>query len=544
MTVLENPDLVGADFADFAYRQSRESSVTTAWGVDWDDFMIARDLMQNFFDANQGNIEAIRTRLEGSCVVVSAPAEFSLEKLFYLGSEKGQEDVGQYGEGFKAAAICLLRRYPQARIVASSGDSAIRLRLGVNVADNTEMQPLVYDSYDCPHHTGSRLFVLNVSRELAEKVTEAINYFFYPGNPLLGDLLAEEPGKFTIYKSNDQRGHFFYQKLKRAEDPHVPLVLVVENPYQLLEKKVGQDRDRKAFDGEILKAFHQVWARFFFKDYAHRQAHILDATRGLWEKGKGHPLLAAIAKQGYRQVHNTGIFGDGFFAESKTSDPIENLRLKTQESEWEKNGRKRLPSYFNRFGVVSAQSHHEEMNRQRLEEEKRTGRRSPFKSEFRALEILKQCVDILQPEFWTLFHGREPNYTVAESKYLLGQFKQDLPYRSPQVFLEANVFLADFADALSIFLHEHAHIVGYDGDREFTDALTWIISSVVRRRNALDHYEQQWESAKRRVKKERREKGKAITGLKDRLKSLSCREAREMLGKLNENQLLALLEEA
>jgi len=53
MAVLENPGLVGADFADFAYRQSRESSVTTAWGVDWDDFMIARDLMQNFFDAKQ-----------------------------------------------------------------------------------------------------------------------------------------------------------------------------------------------------------------------------------------------------------------------------------------------------------------------------------------------------------------------------------------------------------------------------------------------------------------------------------------------------------
>ena len=32
-----------------------------------------------------------------------------LDRLFFLGSEKGADDLGQYGEGFKAAAICLLR---------------------------------------------------------------------------------------------------------------------------------------------------------------------------------------------------------------------------------------------------------------------------------------------------------------------------------------------------------------------------------------------------------------------------------------------------
>ena len=38
----------------------------------------------------------------------------------------------------------------------------------------------------------------------------------------------------------------------------------------------------------------------------------------------------------------------------------------------------------------------------------------------------------------------------------------------------------DFSEALAVFLHEHAHIFGYDGHRGFTDALTELIEAVVR----------------------------------------------------------------
>ena len=46
------------------------SSVTTAWGVDWDEVYIARDLMQNFFDANRGRVSEIRVDANGWDVVI------------------------------------------------------------------------------------------------------------------------------------------------------------------------------------------------------------------------------------------------------------------------------------------------------------------------------------------------------------------------------------------------------------------------------------------------------------------------------------------
>lgn len=94
---------------DLEHVESPTSAVTTAWGVEWDEVLIARDIMENFFDANRERLSEVKVEVEGSRVTVSAPASYNLERLFYLGSEKGKEDIGQYGEGFKATAACLLR---------------------------------------------------------------------------------------------------------------------------------------------------------------------------------------------------------------------------------------------------------------------------------------------------------------------------------------------------------------------------------------------------------------------------------------------------
>jgi hypothetical protein len=82
-------------------------------------------------------------------------------------------------------------------------------------------------------------------------------------------------------------------------------------------------------------------------------------------------------------------------------------------------------------------------------------------------------------------HGRT-SYTVAQTEVILGELKNARQHRSREVFLAADVFLMDFAEALAVFLHEHANIFGYDGHRGFSDALTELIETVVRQRKALD----------------------------------------------------------
>ena len=147
---LNNLKKVGLD--GIKYLDTRHSSVTTAWGVNWDPIFIARDLMQNFYDANRDNPTSIRIEVEEDKVTISAPAKFELARLFYLGSEKGEDDIGQYGEGFKAAAVCLLRDH-HIEPIAISGHQVVYIRVNDAKVDGTELEPVVYDYF---HHDVSQ----------------------------------------------------------------------------------------------------------------------------------------------------------------------------------------------------------------------------------------------------------------------------------------------------------------------------------------------------------------------------------------------------
>ena len=89
--------------------QSHISSVTTSWGVNWTEDYIARDILQNFRDANKENINGIEVTTKKDFVSVKGKGFFNLKRLFYVGSEKGEGDIGQYGEGFKAAMVSMIK---------------------------------------------------------------------------------------------------------------------------------------------------------------------------------------------------------------------------------------------------------------------------------------------------------------------------------------------------------------------------------------------------------------------------------------------------
>ena len=128
----------------------------------------------------------LRVLVEGTKVTISGPAKFELARLFYLGSEKGDGDIGQYGEGFKAAAVCLLRDHG-IEPVAVSGDQVVYLRVDSEKISGTQLQPVIYDffrSSEVCH--GARLILRGCSNNLIAALKEGLNHFFFDQNPLLG----------------------------------------------------------------------------------------------------------------------------------------------------------------------------------------------------------------------------------------------------------------------------------------------------------------------------------------------------------------------
>jgi len=491
------------------FTKTLTSAVTTAWGVDWDEVYIARDLMQNFFDANRDRLTEVHVIVDGKDVQITAPSAFNLDRLFYLGSEKGEEDIGHYGEGFKVAATCLLRNH-SVNVIAASGKGVLRVRIAETPVLETGIYPVEYDFYENDEEiVGAHLLLRNCSAKLTKALAQSLSHFFNEGNPLLGVKLWESyRGAFSIYESTDGRGHVFYRKLKRGEMLDIPLVLVIDKAYGAIEKKISNDRDRKAFGEAIMRLFFNHFARYGVKGYEDGARVIVERAKHCWSKG--HPLLNEVADAvGYHSWSTAvgrEIFGDGYFARSKSEDACELLQFETLEKKWREEKKVCLPQYFGKFGALNARRHIEDLRAKALEEAKRGNQRLPSRTEAESIQLLSRIMRELIPHVAAVFDHGSTSYTVAQTETLLGELKNGRTYRSREVFLAADVFVMDFAEAFAVFLHEHAHIFGYDGHRGFTDALTELIDMVVRHRRAMDEYEEQWESFRKRVAKERQAK--------------------------------------
>ena len=527
---------------DTALRHVRTetSAVTTAWGVNWSEALIARDLMQNFYDANRAGGANIQVAVEGRDVTISAPAAHNLERLFYLGSEKGPDEVGHYGEGFKVAVTCLLRDH-RVTPVALSGSQALCLRISDDPVAGTKLYPLIYDFFETTNEcAGTRLILPDCSPKLVQALQAGLTHFFYPANPLLGAQLWVAPsGLFLIYASADQDGHVFYRNLLRGDIARLPLVLVIHKEYRIIEDKIKNDRDRNAFGDKLMDTFYKTFIRHGIDWERNAMRVVVEAGRACWEQG--HPLLSALADStGYHvsTLFDTAtaqaLFQDQHYARSHSNQPALQLRYAQVEAQWQQEGRIGLPGYFVKFGVPSAERYIKERDEKARLEASKTNSRSPTQAEEASMQVLNRVLGQLAAPIQAVFSRHHTRYTVARTDAVLGELKKGRGYRSQEVFLAEQVFEADFAEALAIYLHEHAHIFGHDGDRGFTDALTELIENVVRLRRELDGYEAQWETARKKVIKERNTQSReaSTTSLQERLAVMSEGEVRSLLNQV------------
>lgn len=485
---------------------SRTSSVTTSWGVDWDEDFIARDLWQNFFDANRHCLGALKVTTMGRTVTLAGPTSMELERLFYLGSEKGEEDLGKYGEGFKVAAVCLVRDHDINPII-ESGRRAVRVRTDEQSVSGTAMRPLVYDFYECDQpFAGTRLILKNCSEKLIKAMQTGLNHFLCEQNSLVGASLWTSPdGGFAIHQSTTTDGYVFYHRLKRGVIPGIPVVLVMNASLDRIEKKIQRDRDRNAFGKELMGTFYRVFATRGLRYAPEGHRVILQSARHRWQEG--HALLSEMASAHGRQEWPAAdvekLFGQGYFARAESSDLATRLQHNEIEARWRQEGRVALPPYFANYGVLNAYAHVLELNRRALEEQKRLHQRKPTPAEIECLRVLADVLRLLAPEILNVFDGKLTRYTVAETDVLLGELKQSRHYNSAEVFFSTRLFAGDFASALATYLHEHAHIFGYDGHRGFTDALTRLLESILRQHRDLPRFEAGWRAASAGVLAER-----------------------------------------
>lgn len=494
---------------DLTYRESKESAVTTYWGVEWDADMVARDLMQNFVDANRGDFEGILIRRSKSLVAVTAPTEFNLQRLYYLGSEKEADDIGQFGEGFKAAAVCILRD-PKSSIFCISGGQGVRISLASEGVASSDMRPLAYDFFELSqHHAATTLIVGGTSRELAAAIEKSKEHFEWNGHPQFGAPIWSG-GSIAAYHSNGDDGWIFYRGLRRGELKHFPIILTLSDKTPKVERIVATDRDRKAFGPEVIEAFvSDFFGKSIYPGELPAQLYValLEAGKAHWRTG--HPIFRVLSEK--RQLTPPAraevkpVFGEGYFAKDRQNYSNWEDRAAASEiaRKWESAGRIKLPNYFTAFGLDSPSDTLRTQKQKLLAELKQSQSRTPTDAESCALQTLDGVLAAFAPQINTLFEALKRQFRVVESDAILGELRAGRSYNEKIVLLSANVFVGDFAAAVAIHLHEHAHILGYDGSRQFTDALTMLIETILRRRTEFAPFEADWSAARAKVEDER-----------------------------------------
>ena len=145
--------------------KSVESAVTTAWGEEiWDHEKLSRDTLQNAVDGcveSKIDIDRIKITTDNDQIRVYAPNEYSLEKLYYIGSTKSEKEyrqIGAHGEGIKKV-FSDLSRMGIFNPILLSGDKALIVTVGKEVA-GTELRPLIYNYFQINKLKGN-YFILN-----------------------------------------------------------------------------------------------------------------------------------------------------------------------------------------------------------------------------------------------------------------------------------------------------------------------------------------------------------------------------------------------
>jgi len=498
--------------------------ITDKWGVEWNEMETTRDFLQNFYDAN--SVKDIAIECSSTKVTVSAPAVFDYKELIYMGSDKGQDSnaIGQYGEGFKASLLNAMRNW-NCNVELSTGNKKLKFFFKSGNIGKSEKKIIFCELLEITPINGTELTLSNCPSKLIEEFKFGMKYFYYDGNQLFGDILLDNySNDISVLKSTEKYGYIFYKRLLRAKID-LPIIIVCNKEYKIVDKQIKHDRDRKAFNEKVIESLLKYVFKQFYRNAFKKMIVFL---KNWWEKGDKY--LAVIAEtQGSRWYHQNSkadYFPEEYYAKESFGlvppNGIDKLLLEIKTKEIAEKYKKEkyicCPRYMSYFGMKTPDGEAiGELTIQEEEEGKK--RRSPTILELESISVLIAFCKEISADLYKRYENAV--YTIGTSDNIIGQ-NRSKNYKEKEIFLNVKFFMYPFADAAAILLHELNHIYGYDGSRFFSDALTEIISIILQNKivlTKLAEYDKKWNGLQELIKIERDERSNEIdyNELKDRL---------------------------
>lgn len=192
---------------DYRLNVTQDAGIKIRYGtkLQWSNFKIARDLLQNYYDGHGHTLEGVNIEVNKTAdgkykIKISGESSWDYSHLDQMGSSTKHDplDAGGYGEGTRAVAVSLLSKADITNVKYASGDWAMTYGRSSDDLKSAYMTQTL--SKNSEKVKGSTVEFETENADIAHKLLEAKDYFNHPHNP--------------DFKNLDFENEFFGFKLK------------------------------------------------------------------------------------------------------------------------------------------------------------------------------------------------------------------------------------------------------------------------------------------------------------------------------------------
>lgn len=480
---------------DYRLNVTQDAGIKIRYGtkLQWSNFKIARDLLQNYYDGHGHTLEGVNIEVNKTAdgkykIKISGESSWDYSHLDQMGSSTKHDplDAGGYGEGTRAVAVSLLSKADITNVKYASGDWAMTYGRSSDDLKSAYMTQTL--SKNSEKVKGSTVEFETENADIAHKLLEAKDYFYHPHNPdfknldfeneFFGFKLKDDGAKGNIYliqryetdgeSNNGLRGATIVFKTQ----PNHP-TLVEKSGGEQFELGTGVDRAQiPSYD------VNRILSRYVKTMTDEELTQTISSMEKFWgESGTEKDRLNDMYVPFVREAHRRGL-GIDF----KDSHYVYLDKPSTSSYDMAKNlGYKIADKSMKDVGMQSFNAKDEsKLPHQPTEEQSK---------EIRLLEegvrILQECTDLSTKDLLNSDEVNKPTYMFSEGDHGTGaEAIIEAGEYQGHWMRDSHLLLQNYVGNLATFLHEISHKSGGDESEVFSRQLTKLQSHIT---NAIMH---------------------------------------------------------
>ena len=480
---------------DYRLNVTQDAGIKIRYGtkLQWSNFKIARDLLQNYYDGHGHTLEGVNIEVNKTAdgkykIKISGESSWDYSHLDQMGSSTKHDplDAGGYGEGTRAVAVSLLSKADITNVKYASGDWAMTYGRSSDDLKSAYMTQTL--SKNSEKVKGSTVEFETENADIAHKLLEAKDYFNHPHNPdfknldfeneFFGFKLKDDGAKGNLYliqryetdgeSNNGLRGATIVFKTQ----PNHP-TLVEKSGGEQFELGTGVDRAQiPSYD------VNRILSRYVKTMTDEELTQTISSMEKFWgESGTEKDRLNDMYVPFVREAHRRGLgidFKDAHYVyldkpSTSSYDMAKNLGYKIANKSMKDVG---MQSFYAKDASKLPHQPTEEQSKEiRLLEE--------------GVRILQECTDLSTKDLLNSDEVNKPTYMFSEGDHGTGAeaIIEGGEYQGHWM-RDSHLLLQNYVGNLATFLHEISHKSGGDETKVFSMQLTKLQSHIT---NAIMH---------------------------------------------------------